>query len=516
MPKVLQRVLAGAVLLLAWLGAPASAQVGNLFFGAPCRALDTASAGGSSRFAEGEQRTVDMAGSCDLPADASAVFVSLTVSGAAEAGYLTLYSPLEAQPPARAVEYEAAATVSNSLAAQLPGDGSRTLRVFASSAVDVAIDVLGYAAPAASQPAASVTGPLGYLPVDGCRLADTREEVGPLDEDEDRLIAVQGRCRIPESAPLAMVNVTTLAPERGGRLELHPRDDAATPLAAISFPAGGDHAGAVPARLGDGLGADLGIKNSSGGPAHVAVDAQGYFAFEVPTAFRAVAPCRLFDTREDREPLRPKEVRTVGTASCRGSFPADWEPVAVFVNLTVVEPGEAGELVATLPGSEAPIVDSLMSFSAGKAARAHGSIVAVDKGGDFALQSTTGDAEVHVVVDVYGYFEAPTAAGAPGGSPLVLADGMHPANERGVDPNKLYAFDDITNVNLSNGNLSVGLPLGARYPVGGGLSYGLQLSYNSKTWDYRLHKVIAGSNWIFYTEALPFPTGCPTPARAGS
>ncbi|MCB1037491.1 MAG: hypothetical protein KDD47_26910, partial [Acidobacteria bacterium] len=55
---------------------------------------------------------------------------------------------------------------------------------------------------------------------------------------------------------------------------------------------------------------------------------------------------------------------------------------------------------------------------------------------------------------------------------------------RGTSANTAYQVGDIDTVNLFNGNLSLAIPIGPRYPVGGGLSYGLTLTYNSNHWDY--------------------------------
>lgn len=60
---------------------------------------------------------------------------------------------------------------------------------------------------------------------------------------------------------------------------------------------------------------------------------------------------------------------------------------------------------------------------------------------------------------------------------------QHPNLERGFRPEHLYHFDDLDSVNLFNGNLSIRIPLGGSYPVGGAVSYQLTLVYNSKVWD---------------------------------
>ncbi|MGH2627334.1 MAG: RHS repeat domain-containing protein, partial [Anaerolineales bacterium] len=66
-----------------------------------------------------------------------------------------------------------------------------------------------------------------------------------------------------------------------------------------------------------------------------------------------------------------------------------------------------------------------------------------------------------------------------------LSAQQHPSHERGFDPEKLYQFSDLDSVNLLNGNLTLAIPIGMRYPVGGGLTYGLTLTYNAKAWDHQ-------------------------------
>lgn len=56
--------------------------------------------------------------------------------------------------------------------------------------------------------------------------------------------------------------------------------------------------------------------------------------------------------------------------------------------------------------------------------------------------------------------------------------------ERGIAPADSYAVSDIESVNLTNGNLSLSIPLAALPPMSGGkLSWTLRAVYNSKAWD---------------------------------
>ena len=66
--------------------------------------------------------------------------------------------------------------------------------------------------------------------------------------------------------------------------------------------------------------------------------------------------------------------------------------------------------------------------------------------------------------------------------PAVRAE-QHPNLARGFSPGDLYDYSGIDSINLFNGGLNLNLPIGPRYPVGDGLSYGLHLSYASNTWE---------------------------------
>jgi hypothetical protein len=85
---------------------------------------------------------------------------------------------------------------------------------------------------------------------------------------------------------------------------------------------------------------------------------------------------------------------------------------------------------------------------------------------------------------------------------LPLAADVHPNTEGGVAVDKAFQVGEIDNVNLFNGSLTLTIPLGQRYPVGGTLSYGLTLIYNSNPWYFQDD---ATFNPNVYTEGLPNP-----------
>jgi hypothetical protein len=67
---------------------------------------------------------------------------------------------------------------------------------------------------------------------------------------------------------------------------------------------------------------------------------------------------------------------------------------------------------------------------------------------------------------------------------LPLSADVHPNTEGGVAVDKAFQVGEIDNVNLFNGSLTLTVPLGPRYPVGGSLSYGLTLAYNANPWYF--------------------------------
>ncbi|HEV7670070.1 MAG TPA: hypothetical protein VGS22_16240, partial [Thermoanaerobaculia bacterium] len=66
-----------------------------------------------------------------------------------------------------------------------------------------------------------------------------------------------------------------------------------------------------------------------------------------------------------------------------------------------------------------------------------------------------------------------------------LAAQQHPNVAKGFAPDKVFAVGDVDSVNAFNGNLLLTIPIGARFPLREGFSYGLSAVYNSNVWDFR-------------------------------
>jgi RHS repeat-associated protein len=61
---------------------------------------------------------------------------------------------------------------------------------------------------------------------------------------------------------------------------------------------------------------------------------------------------------------------------------------------------------------------------------------------------------------------------------------VYPPLTRGARTDQAFEAGELDSVNRLNGNLQVTIPLGAAYPLGGGLRYGLSLVYDGRNWDY--------------------------------
>ena len=118
---------------------------------APCRLLDTRNQpGGSAPIASGAVRELDVfaVSACGVPANATALAINFTATGATSGGELAIYS---AGPPAGAstVSFRPGVTRANNAIVLLSLDGKLKLRpsLNAAGSTHAVVDVVGYFAP---------------------------------------------------------------------------------------------------------------------------------------------------------------------------------------------------------------------------------------------------------------------------------------------------------------------------------------------------------------------------------
>ena len=121
--------------------------------------------------------------------------------------------------------------------------------------------------------------------------------------------------------------------------------------------------------------------------------------------FFAVEPCRLLDTRNPDGPLGGPALvsgaQRLVKAHATCGIPTTARSIAV--NLTAVQASSGGHLTV-FPAAEGPTSTSVLSIPA-SGARASNAIVTLGADGAFAVLPTLTSGQVHLVVDVTGYFE---------------------------------------------------------------------------------------------------------------
>jgi hypothetical protein len=121
----------------------------------------------------------------------------------------------------------------------------------------------------------------------------------------------------------------------------------------------------------------------------------------VPTRFYTLTPCRVLDTRNPATgpALAASTERVVPVGGSCG-VPATAR--AVSVNLTVTQPGAAGNL-ALFPAGAAPL-SSTINYAPGQT-RANNAVVSLSSSAALAIRCGQASGSAHVILDVNGYFQ---------------------------------------------------------------------------------------------------------------
>jgi hypothetical protein len=166
--------------------------------------VDGASLGGGPRASESVLR-LPVAGRGGMPASARTAVLTVTATGARDAGYVTLYPCGADRPNASSVNYAVDDTVANTVVTRLADDGTVCLYTF--GATDVIVDVAGSVAPSAFTPLGAPS-----------RLLDTRVGSKTIDgqaagagqrrRQSAMRVPVAGRGGLPSDVGAVLVNIT--------------------------------------------------------------------------------------------------------------------------------------------------------------------------------------------------------------------------------------------------------------------------------------------------------------------
>lgn len=255
-------------------------------------------------------------------------------------------------------------------------------------------------------------GPLTFVPVLPCRVADTRNANGQLGGPEmpgksSRSFPIpSSNCGIPSNASAYSLNVTAVPDAQLGYLTMWQtgqaqpttstvNSDGRVKAAAAIVPAGTN--GAVSIYVTD--------------PSHVIIDIDGYF---VPAGsasslqYFPLTPCRAVDTRRDDAVsgtfLSAGSNRSFAIESSSCAVPTNAQ--AYSLNLTAIPQASLGYLSLWPTGSSQPLASTLNAPTG--ATTANAAIVEAGSGGNVSVFVTD---NTDLVIDINGYFAVPATGG---------------------------------------------------------------------------------------------------------
>ena len=228
-----------------------SAPTGHLFTGLSpsARVLDTRTA--VAPLAGGATRQIQIAGTNGVPADATAVVLSVVAVKPTAAGYLTAYPSGAARPLASSLNFTAGQVVSNSVTVGGPERGDRHVQLRGRHERGGRHRGLGRADP---RPAASRrwirSAPSTHAPGKATRIAVPGGDIGGTEVLNARLAGNPAIPEVPATAVAVVLNVSVTAPTATGHLTVWPDGLAKPPTSTLNFDAGATVANLVVAKTG--------------------------------------------------------------------------------------------------------------------------------------------------------------------------------------------------------------------------------------------------------------------------
>ena len=366
---------------------------------APCRVADTrnplgvfggpAISGGTSRDFPVTQSA------CGIPGSATAYAFNVAVVPHRPLNYLTIWPTGSAQPEVSTLNSYDARIKAN--AAIVTAGAGQAVSVYVTDTTDVILDITGYFT--------TDTSALAFFPLPPCRVADTRNPVGPLGGPMLRngqardFPILQSACNLSNSARAYSLNFTAVP--KNGRSMLFmtawPTGETQPVASTLNAPTGTIVANAaiIPA----GTGGDI-TASPFGNDTDLIIDINGYFApadaASNPMSLYSVTPCRILDTRQapPRRPFSGELTIDVSDSPC-GIAPS---ASAYVLNASVVPAAPLWHLTLWPDGEPLPQASVLNAID--RAVSSNMSIVPTDDGSIDAYASAT----THLILDISAYF----------------------------------------------------------------------------------------------------------------
>jgi len=371
--------------------------------------------------AAGGTLTVGVAGQFNVPPDATAVVLNVTVVSPSAPGFVTVFPTGASMPLASNIDYVGGEVVPNLVEVGIGTNGQ--VSFYSLSRTDLVVDVEGYASPT---PAAGLGSGL-YNPLPApVRICDTRagnpsmlvsapvnQCNGPsntgttLGAGGTRSVQVTGIGGIPAGAIGAVLNVTVANPGAPGYLTAYPQGGAAPTASNLDYGAGQVTANRVIVPLS----ASGYIAVYSSARADVIVDVSGYYSAPSISAtgsqFNAEpAPVRICDTRATAAHNQCSG-RTIAAGQTLPvpviGLAASGVPVgatAVVVNLTGISPTQP-TFLTVFAAPPRPAATSDLD-PAVQEVRANLVVATLSHNGTISIYNLGGN--IDVIVDVLGWY----------------------------------------------------------------------------------------------------------------
>ena len=363
----------------------------------PCRVVDTRNPNGTFGGPEiqgGTARSFPLAESgnpCNIPSNAVAYSLNVTVVTTGHLGYLTIWPTGEGQPIVSTMNSPDGRTKAN--AAIVPaGSSSGSVSVYVSDTTNVILDIDGYFATSGSST-------LEFYPLTPCRVVDTRGPDGDLGgpylqgQQVRNFPVLESDCQIPSTAAAYSLNFTVLPKgSRLGYLTVWPTGETQPSVSTLNDPTGTNVANAalVPA------GTNGEIATYVTDDTDLLIDVDGYFApaGSGGLSFYALTPCRVLDTRSGGGLFSGELTIPVQTSPCG---PPSTAQGYVF-NATALPHG-ALNFLTLWPDSENQPQVSTLNAKDGATTSNMAIVPNVDGKTDAWAQGTT-----QLILDISGYF----------------------------------------------------------------------------------------------------------------
>ena len=354
---------------------------------------------GDGARAAGSVTELQITGRHGVPADAIAVVLNVTVTGAQGGGFVTVWPCGEPMPNASSLNYTAGSTVANAVITKI-GAGGKVCLLTAGSGTNLLVDLNGFN-PIGSSFVSLVPGRVlesrpGYTTVDGQFQGMGVRAAGSVTE-----LQITGRHGVPADAAAVVLNVTVTGAQGEGYVTVWPCDQPMPNASSLNYTAGSTVANAVITKIGAGGKVCL---FTAGSGTDLLADVNGFYP--AGSSFVSLVPGRVLESRPGFTTVDAQfqgvGLRGAGSVtelqiSGRHGVPADAS--AVVLNVTVTG-AQGGGFVTVWPcGEQMPNASSL-NYTFGSTV-ANAVITKIGAGGKVCL--FTAGSGTHLLADINGY-----------------------------------------------------------------------------------------------------------------